>query len=92
MTSESDRILAPVPGVQVEAVEGECLVFHPEHARAVYLNPSAALIWGLCDGLRPVREVCRMIRESYPDAPESLPEDVTATLAQLEEYRILVVA
>ena len=85
-----ERVLAPAAGVQVEVVDGECLVFHPEHARAVYLNPTAALVWGLCDGVRPVKEICRMIREGYPDAPGNLGDEVITELAQLEECRVLV--
>lgn len=55
------RVLAPVAGVFVEVIEGECLAFYPRHTRAFYLNPSAALIWGLCDGARSTDDVCQMI-------------------------------
>jgi hypothetical protein len=88
--SRLEQVLAPVADLQVEVVDGECLVFHPEHEQVMYLNPAAALVWGLCDGVRPVREICRMIREGYPDAPADLEEDVMGALTQLEEYRVLV--
>jgi hypothetical protein len=83
------RVPVPATGVAVEVIEEECLAYHPEHPRVFYLNASAALIWGLCDGVRPTDEICRMIQEGYPDAPENLPDEVLATLSQLEEYGLV---
>ncbi|MGA2126589.1 MAG: PqqD family protein [Xanthobacteraceae bacterium] len=91
MIAGANRLLAPAPDVEVEVIEGECLAYHPRHARAVYLNASAALIWGLCNGARSEREICRMIQDGYPDAPATLPDDVAVALAQLEGYGLLVV-
>lgn len=86
----SERRPSPAAGVAVEVIGEECLAYHPQHTRAVYLNPSAALIWGLCDGRRSVPEICRMIQDAYPDTAASLPDEIAATLARLEEYGLLV--
>jgi hypothetical protein len=92
MTEVQDRNLDVVPnavsGLEMEVVEGEVLLYHPQHARAVYLNPTAALVWGLCDGNRSVREIVRIIGESYPDA-SGLSEDVLKTLEQLRGNGVL---
>jgi hypothetical protein len=85
-----DHIPVPAPDVEVEVVDGEILLYHPQQTRAVYLNPTAAVVWGLCNGSRSVREIIRVIGESYPDA-ESLTDDVFATLNQLQESGVLVV-
>jgi pyrroloquinoline quinone biosynthesis protein D len=85
-----DRIPIPAAHVEMEVVEDEVLLYHPQHTRAVYLNPTAAAIWGLCDGSRSVREIIRIVGESYPEA-DSLSDDVLATLHQLQESGILVV-
>jgi pyrroloquinoline quinone biosynthesis protein D len=85
-----DQILVPATDVEVEIVDGEVLLYHPQQTRAVYLNPTAAVVWGLCDGSRSVREIIRLIGESYPDAG-SLTDDVLATLNQLQESGVLVV-
>jgi len=85
-----NRVLAPAADVAVDVLDGECLAYHPQHARAIYLNPSAALILGLCDGVRSTEEICRMVREGYPEAPATLMDEVIGTLAQLEEYGLLV--
>jgi hypothetical protein len=85
------RVLMPPAGVFVEVIEGECLACHPKHTRAFYLNSSAALVWGLCDGVRSTEEICQMIQQGYPEAPASLRGEVAETLLQLEECGLLVV-
>jgi hypothetical protein len=82
---------APAVGVETEVVDGEVLLYHPRHTRAVYLNATAAVVWGLCDGSRPVGEIVRILAESYPDAM-SLTDDVLSTVDQLRESGVLVVA
>jgi Coenzyme PQQ synthesis protein D (PqqD) len=87
-----DHIPVPTNNVETEVIDGEVLVYHPQQTRAVYLNPTAAVVWGLCDGNRSVREIIRTIDESYPDASASLTEDVLVTLNQLQESGILVIS
>jgi hypothetical protein len=94
MTGLQNTVIDHVPvraaDIEMEVVDGEVLLYHPQHARAVYLNPTAAVIWGLCDGCRSVREIIQVVGESYPDA-DSLADDVLATLNQLQESGVLVV-
>ncbi|THD70062.1 MAG: PqqD family protein [Bradyrhizobium sp.] len=85
-----DKIPKPVADIKVEAIEGELLLYHPRNTVAVYLNPTAAVIWGLCDGQRQVREIIQLIEESYPDSKPTVTEDVLATLADLYEKKVLV--
>ena len=86
-----DLIPLAAVGVEMEVVDGEILLYHPQQTRAVYLNPTAAVVWGLCDGSRSVREIIRVIGESYPDAEANLTDDVLVTLNQLQESGVLVV-
>jgi hypothetical protein len=85
-----DRIPIPAAHVETEVVDSEVLLYHPQQTRAFYLNPTAAVIWGLCDGSRSVREIIRVIGEGYPDAG-NLSDDVLATLNRLQESGVLVV-
>ena len=85
-----DHIPVPVADVEMEVVDGEVLLYHPQQTRAVYLNPTAAMVWGLCDGNRSVREIIRVVNETYPDA-DSIADDVLATLNQLQEGGVLAV-
>jgi hypothetical protein len=84
-----DEVPVPAADIATEIVEGEVLLYHPAQTRAIYLNPSAAVIWGLCDGRRSVREIVRVVGESYPDAGAELTEDVTTVVRQLRESGVL---
>jgi hypothetical protein len=90
--AEVDAVPIPVKGVEMEVVENEVLLYHPQQTRAVYLNPTAAVVWGLCDGSRSVREIIRILGESYPEALATLTEDVLSTVNQLRESGVLVIA
>ena len=56
-----DLIPKPVANVAEEVIAGEVLLYEPKQTRAVYLNPTAALVFDLCDGNRSVRDITRMI-------------------------------
>jgi Coenzyme PQQ synthesis protein D (PqqD) len=81
---------APLADVKVEVIEGELLLYHPQQTKAIYLNPSAAVIWSLCDGRRNVREIIDLIGESYPESKANLTEEVLATLGQLYDNGVLL--
>jgi hypothetical protein len=83
-------ILKPASGLVIEVLDGECLVYHPQQTRAFYLNKSAALILGLCDGMRDADEISKLICDGYPEGSTSLLAEVTAAMSQLEEYGLLV--
>jgi hypothetical protein len=85
-----DKVPKPVADIKVEAIEGELLLYHPRQTVAVYLNPPAAVIWSLCDGQRPVREIIQLIEENYPESKTTLAADVLATLDDLYEKKVLV--
>jgi Coenzyme PQQ synthesis protein D (PqqD) len=72
-------------GYKLEALDDELLLYHPAQARAIYMNETATVIWGLCDG-RTVEEIAEVLAGAFPDAPGSLPEDIRATIEQLVEF------
>jgi predicted DNA-binding protein (MmcQ/YjbR family) len=90
--ARTDLVPVPIGDLKVEAIEGELLLYHPRQTKAVYLNPTAAVIWSLCDGHRSVHEIIELIGESYPDAKPTLTEEVLSTLRVLEENGLMVVA
>jgi hypothetical protein len=85
-----DLVPKPVNNIEMEIIEGEVLLYHPQITRAVYLNQTAAVIWSLCEGIRSVREVIYLIGESYPEA-DNLASHVMITLNQIQESTILVI-
>ena len=62
----------------------------PRHTKAIYLNPSAAVIWSLCDGQRRVGDIIQLIGESYPESKDQLTEEVLSTVAQLRDSGVLL--
>jgi len=84
-----DVVPAQVADVRVEVIEGELLLYHPLDTRAIYLNPSAAVIWSLCDGHRRIRDIIALIEEGYPESKEHLVEEVFATVTQLRDSGVL---
>jgi hypothetical protein len=94
MTDSQDAAMDMVPAqaadVKVEAIEGELLLYHPRHTKAIYLNPSAAVIWSLCDGQRRIGDIIRLIGESYPESKDHLAEEVLATVTHLRDSGVLL--
>jgi len=70
---------------RLEQLDDELLLYHPSDTKILYLNQSASLVWGLCDGEHSVVEIIRLLSEAYPEAVESIPGDVRATLEQFLE-------
>lgn len=75
-------------GYKLEALDDELLLYHPTQTRAIYMNQTAMLVWGLCDG-RTVDAIIEALADAYPDAAATLPEDVRATITQLAEFGAL---
>jgi hypothetical protein len=78
----------PVPNSEfhLEEFDGELLLYHPGLTKTVYLNPTASLVWQLCDGQRSAREIMELLRESFPDDSAGIEKDVTTTLEMFDQY------
>ena len=73
-------IPVPASDFRLEEMDGELLLYHPASTKAVYLNETASMIWKLCDGERTIGEILELLRESFPEAGESMEADVESTL------------
>ena len=60
-------------------------------ARFHLIPVTAALVFGLCDGKRSVREIIRVLSECYPDGAASLSDDVLTTINELRENGVLAI-
>src|SRR5664279_5906496 len=89
-TTVFDTVPVRAHDVSEEFLDGELLLYHRGETRAIYLNPTATIIWMLCDGERPVQEIVDLIRESYPDANPELADDVLGTLKDLRDSHVLM--
>ena len=52
----------------------------------MYCNPTASLIWGLCDGQRTVQEIIALLGAAYEQAAAAVAADVEATLGQFYQH------
>lgn len=64
----------------------ELILVHPATEQALVLNPSAALIWDLCDGSRQPADLVAELLTATQGAPDraAVQADVEAWLAELE--------
>lgn len=85
-----DLVPRPAADLETDVIEGEVLLYEPQQTRAVYLSPTAALVFGLCDGKRSVREIIRVLSECY-DGTASLSDDVLTTINELRESGVLAI-
>ena len=79
--STEDR---PIRGAdyRLEQLDDELLLYHPSDTKILYLNQSASLVWGLCDGEHNVAEIIELLSQAYPEAAASIPDDVHAALTE----------
>jgi hypothetical protein len=78
----------PIPNpaaVQEVGTDGWTLLVNPDTAGAMAVNQTGALIWKLIDGRRTTGEIAAAIRDRFPDAPDTVVEDVRALLTKLAE-------
>jgi Coenzyme PQQ synthesis protein D (PqqD) len=74
--------------LEINEAEDGLVVYDPGHDMVHHLNPSAALIFDLCDGTRDADEIARVLAEAWSlqDAPI---DDVRAGLEELTERKLI---
>jgi SynChlorMet cassette protein ScmD len=78
----------PIPNPIVvlrEEFDDWAILFNPDTAAAVGINPIGVAVWKLMDGERMMDEIVAEIGEQYEGVPESAPEELMAFLADLED-------
>lgn len=73
------------PDYKLELIDDELLLFHPSQTTIIYCNPTASLVWQLCDGERTVADIIHLLKEAYPEAQETLTVDIQASLDQFAQ-------
>ena len=74
------------PGYRLETIDNELLLFHPAQAEILYCNETASLIWQLCDGQRTPQEITHLLAAAFPEAADTIADDVKATLRQFLQH------
>lgn len=68
---------------------GEVVVLDPENRLIHELNATASFIWNLCRGQADPATIAAELSSAYDVDLESATRDVTRTLAQFDELRLL---
>ncbi len=87
-----DRKPCRSAALHTETMEDELLLYDPSGTRIIQLNPTAALIWQLCDGQRRVEEIVALLQAAYPESAGSIAEDVQEILAAWVEAQCIQLA
>ena len=87
-----DQIPARLPGAECVTIGETIILYQPTRTRALYLNSSAALVWSLCDGVRPVREIVGLIEAAFEDTGAGMTAEVLEALKELGDSGALTLA
>lgn len=78
----------PIPNPIVvlrEEFDDWAILFNPDTAAAVGINPVGVAVWKMLDGTRTYEEIVAEIGEQYERVPESAPEELMSYLTDLED-------
>ena len=77
------------PHYRLEKIDDELLLYHPSQTTIMYCNPSASLIWQLCDGERTIEEIISLLSAAYEQPLETITPEVTTTLQQFHQHQAI---
>ena len=80
MASLHTQTPTTVSDFKLEEIDGEMLLYSPASTRSIYLNPSASVIWQLCNGEATISEIIEALSERFPDAAAEMGKDVDETI------------
>ena len=68
-----------------EEFDDWAVLFNPDTAEAVGINPIGVTIWKLMDGERNLEEIVADVKEQFADVPEAATEEVSSFISNLAE-------
>ena len=79
----------PLPNSDIvlrEEFDDWAVLFNPDTANAVGINPVGVAAWKLIDGQRSVQNIIETLSEDFADVPGTIAEEITGFIGQLTEY------
>jgi hypothetical protein len=70
-------------------LDDEILVYHPDRMTAVALNPTASVIWQLCNGERTVADIVEILQRVYPEAATTIAREVDEGVLALLTHAVI---
>jgi Coenzyme PQQ synthesis protein D (PqqD) len=89
-TDKTAMRVAQNPRFDFLQVEEESILYDTATHNVIYLDPSALVIWRLCDGERSVGEIASLIERAYPQQRDSIADDVRKTVDALANAGALI--
>jgi len=86
----SDKPIANPVVVLREELDEWAVLFNPDTADAVGINPVGIVIWRLMDGQRKVDDIVGGVKNSFSDVPEVISQEVTSFIGDLAERGFVV--
>ena len=68
-----------------EEFDDWAVLFNPDNAQAVGINPVGVAIWKLMDGERNLEKIVAEVKDCFEDVPETAFEEVIAFVSNLAE-------
>ena len=84
--SESDRPVAHPEIVLREEFDDWAVLFNPDTADAVGINPLGVAVWKLLDGRHSIAGISLEIEEQFANVPEAAPEEIRAFVSDLADH------
>ncbi len=85
----SDAYPRKADPLEVNEADDGLVVYDPVHDMVHHLNPSASMIFDLCDGTRDAESIALILAEAYDlDTPPR--DDATAGLKELVDRQLIV--
>ena len=84
MKLSSKPIINPVVVLR-EEFDDWAVLFNPDTANAVGINPVGVAVWKLMDGKRSLKELVDEIKDRFADVPDAAIDDLTAFVNKLAE-------
>lgn len=79
----------PVPNPLVvlrEEFDDWAVLFNPDTADALGINPVGVAVWKLLDGRRTVEDIVSAVRKGFADVPAGAPGEIAAFTDTLVEH------
>ena len=88
-TENSDANPRRTEALEINEAEDGLVIFDPAADVVHHLNPTASMIFDLCDGTRDAEEIARVLAEAFQLESPPL-EDAAKGLRDLAERRLIV--
>jgi hypothetical protein len=62
---DSDDVFVACGGLEITPTPDGCVVYDAAREKVHYLNPTAAVVYELCDGVRSLRAICVFLAQAY---------------------------